>query len=112
MPNQPQEVATRYIQHICERNVKAIVALFADNATCIMPDGQTISGETALHEWFTKIFAAQPLTPQPTAIIATQTSAAVEIENNLPDGTKRNTANFFHLNPNGQIQKLHIYRRT
>jgi hypothetical protein len=35
----------------------------------------------------------------------------VEIEARLPDGTTRNTANFYYLNDAGKIQRVSVYMR-
>ena len=37
---------------------------------------------------------------------------AVEIEARLPDGTARRTANFYHLNGDGRIQRLSVYMQS
>ena len=105
-------IADRYFQHIRERNLNAIVGLFAKDATCVMPDGRSFSGEAAVQDWFSKLFATQTLTPRIVATVASDSALAVEIENDLPDGTKRNTANFFHLDSAGLIAHLRVYRRA
>jgi hypothetical protein len=105
------EIAVRYFECIRERNHAGIVALFADNASCVMPDGRSFAGQAAVADWFTKLFAAQTLSPNVLAIVAGHTSVAAEIENELADGTKRNTANFFHLDESGLIQHLRVYKR-
>lgn len=104
-------VADLYFQHIRERNLTGMVALFAKDATFVMPDGRSFAGEAAVRDWFTKLFATQTLTPRVVAMVAGESALAVEIENDLPDGTKRNTANFFHLNNAGLIEHLRVYRR-
>ena len=100
-----------YFQHIRERNLAGIVALFAKEATCVMPDGRRFTGEAAVHDWFSKLFATQTLTPRVVGTVAAESAFAVEIENDLPDGTRRNTANFFYLDSAGLIERLHVYRR-
>lgn len=104
-------IADLYFQHIRERNLSGIVALFAKDATFVMPDGRSLTGEAAVHDWFEKLFAMQTLTPRVAATVAGASCLAIEIENDLPDGTRRNTANFFHLNAAGLIERLHVYRR-
>jgi hypothetical protein len=36
---------------------------------------------------------------------------AAEIDAKMPDGSIRNTANFFYVNDAGRIQRLHVYSR-
>ena len=104
-------IADLYFQHIRERNLAGMLALFAKDATFVMPDGRSFAGEAAVHAWFSKLFATQTLSPRILATVASESAFAVEIENDLPDGTKRNTANFFHLNQAGLIEHLRVYRR-
>jgi hypothetical protein len=58
------------------------------------------------------VVASLALTPQVSATIDSETASAVEIENQLPDGTKRNTANFFYLDDAGLITQLRVYQRA
>jgi len=45
------------------------------------------------------------------AVIAGAHGVATEIEARLPDGTVRRTANFFHFNGEGLIERLSVYAR-
>jgi hypothetical protein len=108
----PAEVTDRYLKHIREQNVDGIVALFAPDATYTMPDGRRFTGADEIRGWFSKLFASLALTPQVSATIDSETASAVEIENQLPDGTKRSTANFFYLDDAGLITQLRVYQRA
>jgi hypothetical protein len=107
----PEAFVERYLQCIRARDLEGIVALFADDASCVMPNGQSFAGHAAVRQWFANVFAAQALDPQVLGVIAGPTSIAVEIENVLPDGSVRNTANFYFLTSAGKIERLHTYRR-
>lgn len=107
----PSEVTDRYFKHIREQNAAGIVALFAPGATYTMPDGRRFTGADEIRGWFSKLFASLALTPQIIATIDSETGSAVEIENQLPDGSKRNTANFFYLDDAGLITQLRVYQR-
>jgi ketosteroid isomerase-like protein len=108
----PAEVTDRYFKHIREQNVAGIVALFAPDATYTMPDGRRFTGADEIRGWFSKLFASLALTPQVSAQIDSESASAVEIENQLPDGTKRSTANFFYLDDAGLITQLRVYQRA
>jgi ketosteroid isomerase-like protein len=107
----PTQLAERYFTHIRERNLPGMLALFADNARCVMPDGRSFEGEAAVRAWFTNLFATQTLSPKILGSVASQSGIAVEVENQLPDGSTRNTANFFYLDSSGRIEHLRVYRR-
>jgi hypothetical protein len=107
----PAEVTDRYFKHIREQNVAGIVGLFAPAASYFMPDGRRFTGADEIGGWFSKLFSSLALTPQVIATIDSETATAVEIENVLPDGTKRSTANFFYLDDAGLITTLRVYQR-
>lgn len=112
MPNiRPAQITDRYFKHIREQNVDGVVALFASDATYTMPDGRLFAGADQIRGWFSKLFASLALNPRVVATVESETAIAVEIENILPDGTKRSTANFFFLNGAGQIAQLRVYQQ-
>jgi hypothetical protein len=49
--------------------------------------------------------------PTPVAVVADEHSVAVEIEVRLANGQLLNFANFFHLNDEGRIKRLSVYRK-
>jgi hypothetical protein len=57
------------------------------------------------------VFAAGAPVPTPGPRVVGERAAAVEIAAQLPDGTVRRTANFFHLDEAGRIQRLSVYMR-
>jgi hypothetical protein len=106
------ELADRYFAHMRERNIEGLTKLFAADALFTLPDGRELSGVTAIHEMYRKLFAATAPAPTPLAVIAAVDGIATEIEARLPDGTVRRTANFFHFNSEGLIKRLSVYARS
>ena len=105
------KVVDRYFAAVRGQDLESVVGLFAENATMVLPDGKELQGVAALRAMYQHLFAVQPPTPTPTAIIPGAKGAAVEIEARFADGTSRRTANFFHLDPAGSIQRLSVYQR-
>jgi hypothetical protein len=105
------ELATRYFANIRSHNLDGLIAFFAQDATMALPDGREFSGVAAIRSMYSGLFAAQSPSPTPLTVIAGVDAVATEIEARLPDGSVRRTANFFHLNREGRIQRLSIYAR-
>jgi ketosteroid isomerase-like protein len=106
------DLVDRYFAHMRERNLEGLANLFAEVATFTLPDGRELSGVAAIREMYAKLFAASPPSPLPLAVIAGPTGVAAEIEAHLPDGTVRRTANFFHFNGEGLIERVSVYARS
>ncbi len=100
-----------YFANMRARDIEGLVKLFAADAMFILPDGRELSGSDAIHEMYNKLFAAMAPSPTPLAVIAAGRGVAAEIEARLPNGTTRRTANFFHFNDEGLIQRLSVYAR-
>ena len=107
----PTELADRYFTSVRACDIDGFIALFAEDATLVRPDGRELSGIAAIREMELGVFAVSPPKPSPVAIVAGENSIAVELHVRLPDGTVRRMANFFHLNAQGRIQRLSIYRQ-
>lgn len=107
----PKAIAERYFAAIKARNIDDLTALYADDATLILPNGKESKGVAAIRETHQGVFNAAAPTPAPQAMIVGDGAVAVEIEARMPDGTSRRTANFFHLDSQGRIQRLSIYMR-
>lgn len=105
------DLVDHYFAHVRERNLVGLAKLFAEDATFTLPDGRELSGVAAIQEMYTKLFAAMSPSPTRLAVIAGARGVATEIEARLPDGTVRRTANFFHFNTAGLIQRLSVYAR-
>jgi hypothetical protein len=100
-----------YFAAIRGRDIEALLRLFAEDAEMILPDGRELGGKDSLRTMYTHLFAADPPLPAPTAAIVAADGLATEIESKLPDGSARQTANFFHLDDGGLIRRLSVYKR-
>jgi hypothetical protein len=93
-----------------DHDLEGMASLFAETAVVTLPDGRELAGLDAIKGMYTQIWGAAP-SPSPQAFVAGPNGVAVEIETHLPDGSSRRTANFFHLDADGRIERLSIYRR-
>ncbi|CAN7600886.1 nuclear transport factor 2 family protein [Phenylobacterium sp. LjRoot219] len=107
----PTDTVDRYFAHMRSRDLDGLASLFTDEAAMILPDGREVAGLAAIRGMYQHIFGAGAPSPTPLATIAGPNGAATEIEARLPDGTSRRTANFFHLDADGRIARLSIYKR-
>jgi hypothetical protein len=105
-----EDLRGRYFPAMRGADLDAVLALFAEDAAVILPDGAERVGKAALAEMFSGIFANGPQ-PGPGPITGAGDYWAVEVETKLLDGRTRNTANFFRLNDMGLIVRMHSYRR-
>lgn len=110
-PMDSAAVAGRYFECMRGRDLDGLAALFAEDAVAVLPDGKAVAGLAAIRGMYQHIFAAGAPTPSPQATVAGGRSAATEIETRLGDGSTRRTANFFHLDADGKIARLSIYKR-
>lgn len=108
----PKDVAERYFAAIRARNIDDLMALYADDATFVLPNGKESNGVNAIRQTHQSVFDASTPMPVPQAMIVGEAGVAVEIETRMPDGTSRRTANFYHLNSQGRIQRLSVYVRS
>jgi hypothetical protein len=105
-------VAQRYFAAMRERDLASLLGLFAADASIVLPDAREIAGLDAIQQWFTGLFGTQAPSPRAVALIAGERGVATEIETQLSNGSIRRTANFFHLNEAGRIQRLSVYTRS
>jgi SnoaL-like domain len=106
-----KELRDRYFTAMRGADLDGVLALFAEDAIAILPDGNLRDGKAALKVMFAGIFGQSRPNPAPGPITGAGNYWAVEVETALPDGLTRNTANFFHLNGDGLIERMHSYRR-
>jgi hypothetical protein len=108
----PNDVADRYFEVVRNRDVDGLVALYAADAVITLPHGAQVAGIDAIRAFQTDVNgrAAPYPTPGPRTVGASE--IAVEIKAQLPDGTVRNTANFFYLNEAGLIERLSVYAQA
>lgn len=107
----PTELADRYFASVRARDIDSFMALFAEDATFVAPDGRVLTGVAAIREMELRAFTLGAPTPSPAATVFGENSIAVEIDVRLADGTIRRMADFFHLNSKGLIQRLSVYRQ-
>lgn len=106
---QPKETADRYFAAIRAKDIDALSALYAEDASFTLPNGKQFSGKAAIREMHLGVFAHGSPTPTPLAMVVGDMSIAVEIEATLPDGTARRTANFYHLDTAGKVARISVY---
>ena len=106
------DLVESYFANIRNQNLDGLIAFFAHDATMTLPDGREFAGVAAIRAMYGALFTAQSPSPRPIAVIAGAQGLAAEIEATLPNGTVRRTANFFHLNSAGMIQRMSIYARA
>lgn len=107
----PTDVANRYFASVRTRDIDAFMALFAEDATLMLPDGRAIVGAAAIRKMETAVFAAGSPMPTPTTMVASVDAIAVQIDVRLPDGSLLKMANFYHLDGEGRIKQLSVYRQ-
>ncbi|HEX7858383.1 MAG TPA: nuclear transport factor 2 family protein [Sphingobium sp.] len=105
----PEKTAESYFVAIRAKDIDALSALYAEDATFTLPNGKQFAGVTAIRDMHAGVFAHGSPTPTPLAMVVGDRSIAVEIEAKLPDGSARRTANIYHLTETGQIQRLSVY---
>ncbi len=108
----PNQVAERYFASVRARDIEAFMALFASDATFILPDGRVVTGQADIREVESTVFEKGAPFPTPTTIVANRDTVAVQIDVRLPSGSVMRTANFFHLNDDGLIKLLSVYRQA
>jgi uncharacterized protein (TIGR02246 family) len=108
----PKDVADQYFAAIKSRDIDCLMALYADDATFVLPNGKESKGVAAIRAMHQSVFDLSPPIPVPRAMIVGDVAVAVEIEAQMPDGTSRRTANFYQLNSDGLIQRLSVYVRS
>jgi len=108
----PNQVAERYFASVRARDIDAFMALFAPDATFILPDGRIVTGQADIRKMESEVFEKGAPFPTPTTIVANRDTAAVQIDVRLPAGSVMKTANFFHLNDDGLIKRLSVYRQA
>jgi ketosteroid isomerase-like protein len=104
-------IADRYFAYMHGRDLDGLAAMFSADAVVVLPDGREVTGLPAIRGMYQHIWGSGAPAPTPLAMVATPNAVAVEIEASLPDGTSRQTANFFHIGAGGRIARLSIYKR-
>ncbi len=108
----PEQLAERYFATVRSRDIDRFVALYAEDASFIYPDGREAKGVAAIRERQSAVYAAQPPSPSPQSMIVGNNCVAVELEAALPDGSVRRMANFFYFDAKGLIERQRVYRQS
>lgn len=105
----PQEVADRYFACVRTRDLDGWMALFAEGANYILPNGKAFTGLAAIREVQQMVFQSGAPTPSPQSKLVDGNRMAVEVQVELPDGAIRRTANLYTLDDEGRIARLSVF---
>jgi hypothetical protein len=94
-PADPNTTVDRYFAAIRAKDIDALMALYAEDATFTLPNGKVASGKPAIHATHEAVFAAGSPVPTAIARFAGSEGIAVEISAALPDGSVRQTTNHY-----------------
>jgi hypothetical protein len=107
-----EEVIESYFAAMRGCDPAAAKALYADDATFILPNGKEFHGSEAIGAMHAGVFSSGAPVPFPGLRIVTERAAAVEIEAKLPDGSSRFTTNHYTLDEAGKIVRLNVYMKA
>jgi hypothetical protein len=110
-PADPNTVVDAYFAAVRAKDIDAWMALFAEDATYALPNGQSFQGKPAIREFQQMVFSSGSPFPTPSGRIVGSEGIAVEIEAQLPDGSVRHTANHYRFDEAGKIRSLTVYMR-
>jgi uncharacterized protein (TIGR02246 family) len=108
----PNQVAERYFASVRARDIEAFMALFAPDATFILPDGRIVTGQADIRKMESAVFENGAPFPTPNTIVVSKDTVAVQIDVRVPSGAVLKMANFYHLNDEGLIKTLSVYRQA
>jgi ketosteroid isomerase-like protein len=107
-----EQVVDGYFAGMRGKDIAALKALYAEDATFILPDGREFIGIEAIAGMHQGVFAAGAPVPSVGAKIIGENAAAAEVEAKLPDGSSRFTTNHFYLDAEGRIARLNVYMKA
>jgi len=110
-PVDPNATVNAYFAAVRAKDIDAWMALFTDDATYELPNGQKFSGKAAIREFQQVVFTSGSPYPTPAERIIGSEGIAVEIATKLPDGSFRNTTNIYRFDEAGKIRSLRVYMR-
>lgn len=110
-PADPSATVDAYFAAVRAKDIDAWMALFADDASYALPNGQAFQGKPAIREFQQMVFASGSPFPTPGARFVGTEGIAVEVEAQLPDGTVRHTTNHYRFDDSGKIRSLTVYMR-
>ncbi|WP_417621248.1 nuclear transport factor 2 family protein [Parasphingorhabdus sp.] len=107
-----ENLARAYYRKVNAKDIEGLLALFADDARFVLPDGRIVAGMDAIRTMYEGVFAQGGPQPQPVAFVPGENGVAAEIEVHLADGTVRQMASFFHVDDEGKFTSIGVYQRT
>ncbi|MET0588660.1 MAG: NAD(P)-binding domain-containing protein [Novosphingobium sp.] len=108
----PGATVDAYFAAVRAKDIDAWIALFAEDATYILPNGSVYQGKAAIRDIQQSVFASGAPFPTPTGRIVGSEGIAIEVEAALPDGSVRRTTNIYRFNEAYKIQSLGVYMRS
>ncbi len=110
-PADPQATVDGYFAAVRARDIEALMALYAEDATFILPNGKSFTGKDVIRGVHQSVFDSGSPFPIPGARFVGAEGIAVEIEARLPDGSVRNTTSHYRFDEPGKIRSLGVYAR-
>ena len=110
-PVDPNATVSAYFAAVRAKDIDAWMALFTDDATYELPNGQKFAGKAGIREFQQGVFTSGSPFPTPADRIIGSEGIAVEIATKLPDGSLRNTTNIYRFDEAGKIRSLRVYMR-
>jgi 3-hydroxyisobutyrate dehydrogenase-like beta-hydroxyacid dehydrogenase/ketosteroid isomerase-like protein len=110
-PVDPQQTVDGYFRAIRAKDIDALMALYAADATFTLPNGKSFSGKDEIRKLHLGVFAAGSPYPTPGARFVGAEGIAVEITAQLADGSVRHTTNHYRFDEAGRIRSLGVYAR-
>ena len=107
----PQEIADRYFAAMVQQDLEALLALFAEGATIVWPDGREITGKAAIREAYMAMFTRPTNNPAPGPLMVGPECFSTQVLSRLPDGRERRTLNVFRLGANALVARMDSYKQ-
>ena len=106
-----QDTTDRYFAAMRAQDLDAFLALFADAATIVWPDGRAVEGKAAIRAAYAQLFSMPSNNPAPGPVMAGPRCCAAEVRSRLPDGSERRTINVFAFGEDGLMTRMSSYRQ-
>jgi hypothetical protein len=107
----PQEIADAYFPAMVQQDLEALLALFAEGATIVWPDGRAIQGKAAIREAYAAMFTRPTNNPAPGPLMVGPEGFSTQVRSRLPDGSERRTINVFRLSMDGLVARMDSYKQ-
>ena len=106
-----EDTTDRYFAAMRAQDLDAFLALFADAATIVWPDGRAVTGTAAIRAAYERLFAHPSNNPAPGPLMSGAQCCATEVHSRLPDGSERRTINVFEFGGDGLVTRMASYRQ-